>query len=755
MHRLACRWLEMAFCALILLFAFSVAAAQNGAIQGRVTDSQGLPVAAASLSLRNTLTGTATQTKTDSTGKYSLAELDSASYTLTAQSKGFADQVQYVSISSPQESVQQDFQLRVAGVKQDVTVLSSSRVEELQTESTAPISVITRDQILETGKQSVGSLLSEVPGVITRDYDLSFTPGIAGEQIQGIDSRQVLVLRDGLPVAGARGISSGVLDLNTLGVEQVEQVEVVKGATSALYGSDAIGGVINVITREPTAPLTGDIDISGGSVGTFDPRASLGAKLGNFWLQGDFEHHQGDSYTLLQGTPDLPSYDRNIGSFRAHYKLNEKVDFGFSANGYHYHDGRIVDSDTGLVSDVDSSSETGYALTGNFQLNQTTNLQILGYLDQYNGNSLDTSVPPDYSNVAERYHRGDATLSHLFGTHQYVQVGYEWVQDLYRGIGRIIGGDAGQQVTTNDIWAQDRIQVVPRLMITVGARYQHHSLYGNHAVPKVGVNYRLKTNFVLRGSYAQGFRAPDLGQLYYDFVHAADFYQLIGNPTLRPETSQTFNMGFDYRRPRWYVSFDLYRNNVHNLIDFQNLGFPDEAQLQAIEQQYNIPSNNGLIPGLLTEIYLNLDHIYTQGFEMGGEVAATTKLAFRGAYTYLDAWDISDQTELPNRSRHQGFVEARYHDSRHGFSANMRGSLIGGWLTGEPLAPGSNPKEPAYAIWYLYGSKSISHGISAYATVDNLFNSLDPLRYAPVPEVYRDAYGRTFRIGIRYSFIHE
>jgi outer membrane receptor for ferrienterochelin and colicins len=329
------------------------------------------------------------------------------------------------------------------------------------------------------------------------------------------------------------------------------------------------------------------------------------------------------------------------------------------------------------------------------------------------------------------------------------------VQDLYRRIGRIIGGEAGQQVTTNDLWAQDRIQLVPRLMLTLGARYQHHSLYGNHVVPKVGVNYRLTTNLILRGSYAQGFRAPDLGQLYYDFIHAADGYQLIGNPTLRPETSQTFNMGFDYQRQRWSVTFDLYRNDVHNLIDFENLGFPYEAQLQAIEQQYNIPPNNGLVPGLLTEIYLNIDNIYTQGFEFGGEVAATQRLAFRGAYTYLDAWDVSNSTELPNRSRNQGFVEARYHDLRHGFSANMRGSLIGGWLTGEAFAPGSNPREPGYGIWYLYGSKTLGHGISTYATIDNLFNSLDPLRYAAVPEVYRDAYGRTFRIGIRYSFVHE
>ena len=636
MHRFACnRWLGIIALCLNLICLRAVALSQNAGetVHGKVTDPQGLPVSGAALSMRNTLTGAATQTSTDTKGQYVFPAAEPASYTLTVQSKGFADQAQYVAVDSQHVSAVHDFQLQLAGIKQDVTVLSGSRVEELQTESTAPISVITRNQILETGKQSVGAVLSEVPGVTTRGYDLSFTPGIAGEQIQGIDSRQVLVLRDGLPVAGARGISSGVLDLNTLGVEQVQQVEVVKGATSALYGSDAIGGVINVITRQPSAPLAADIDISGGSIGMFDPRGSLGAKFGKFWLQGDYEYHQADSYSLLQGSPDLPSYNRNIGSFRANYQLNESVDFGFSANGYHYHDGRNVLSDAGLVTDVDNSSETGYALTGNFRLSQNTTLQVLGCLDQYDANSLDTSLPPDYSNVGERYHRGDATLSHLFGTRQYVQVGYEWTQDLYRGIGRIIGGDAGQQVTTNDVWLQDRIQVLPRLLVTLGARYQHHSLYGSHAVPKVGVNYRITPNFIIRGSYAQGFRAPDLGQLYYDFVHAADFYQLIGNPNLQPETSQTFNLGFDYRQPRWSLSFNLYRNNVHNLIDFQNLGFPDQEQLQAIEQQYNIPPNNGLVPGLLTEIYLNFGQIYTQGFEFSGEVAATARLSFRGAYT--------------------------------------------------------------------------------------------------------------------------
>src|SRR5262249_18721222 len=138
------------------------------------------------------------------------------------------------------------------------------------------VSVLTRRQLEESGSQTVAEALREIPGVITRRG--SETAGAAGEQIQGIDSRQVLVLIDGQPVLGAPGIKRGVVKLDRQSVGHLEQVEVVKGASSALYGSDAIGGVINLITKEATAPFDTTGEISGGSFGEVNAVVGAGFK---------------------------------------------------------------------------------------------------------------------------------------------------------------------------------------------------------------------------------------------------------------------------------------------------------------------------------------------------------------------------------------------------------------------------------------------------------------------------------------------
>ena len=132
-------------------------------------------------------------------------------------------------------------------------IVSASRQEELRESLNTNVAVLSRRLMEESGSQTVAELLREVPGVLSRRG--SETAGAAGEQIQGIDSRQVLVLMDGQPLLGGRGIKRGVVNLDRQSVDRLEQVEVVKGASSALYGSDAIGGVINLISRDATAPF--------------------------------------------------------------------------------------------------------------------------------------------------------------------------------------------------------------------------------------------------------------------------------------------------------------------------------------------------------------------------------------------------------------------------------------------------------------------------------------------------------------------
>ncbi len=174
-------------------------------------------------------------------------------------------------------------------------VVSGSRVEELQQDSPLPIDVATKQRIERTGFESVADVLSEFPGVVTRN-NASFS-GSSQEQIDGIASQDILVLQDGLPIVGARGINSGIIDLDQQNVGRLDRVEVVRGAASSLYGTDAIGGVINMITHEPTHPFEGGLRISGGSLGKVDGALNLGTQLKNLTAYTDLELHTASTHT--------------------------------------------------------------------------------------------------------------------------------------------------------------------------------------------------------------------------------------------------------------------------------------------------------------------------------------------------------------------------------------------------------------------------------------------------------------------------
>ena len=173
-----------------------------------------------------------------------------------------------------------------------------------------------RARMRDTGYESVGEVLREVPGVLTRRG--SESSAAAGEQIQGIDSRGVLVLLDGLPLVGARGIKRGVLNLDRQSVGRLDRVEVVKGASSALYGSDAIGGVINLITRDVRRPFESLFTVAAGSDGRLR-RARRGRRSARSRL--GVRHGRAPSARRLGPDADDARHDRR--GFRPHRRARE------------------------------------------------------------------------------------------------------------------------------------------------------------------------------------------------------------------------------------------------------------------------------------------------------------------------------------------------------------------------------------------------------------------------------------------------
>ncbi|MCX6592494.1 MAG: TonB-dependent receptor [Acidobacteria bacterium] len=731
-----------------LLLAAAAGMAQAATLEIRLRDGSGAGAAGLSARVQHRATGAQAFCTTDSSGACTL-ELSTGFYLIEASNDSLEGRAE-LNLTGERQALQLTVQPR--SLRSSITVVSASRTAELQEESPTKVEAVTREQMLSTGYERVSDVLQEIPGVLVRRGS---TSSVGGEQIQGVDSRQVLVLQDGLPIVGARGIKSGALNLNRQTSDRLARVEVAKGSGSSTYGSDAMGGVINMITREPSSPFEAGVSASGGSLGTVDLRGDLGGRRGPLTYFLNLGESRLDAYRLIPGSATTvgPDQHRQDGLAKIRYQFHPKFALGFTANAYRNREEGRNSSETGLVTGLAKDSTQTFALVADWVLNSATTVQARAYSARYDENNLTTPVgrpePPSPSNLNERLKRLDATLSRQVGSSHFMQGGVEWSQNLYRGANRLVGDNAGQQVTATDTWLQDKWTVNRFLTLTMGGRVTSHSLFGNAAVPKAGVILKLSDSWIVRGSFGLGFRAPDLGQLYFRFANPASFYQVVGNPNLNPEHSRTFQAGVLYRQRRYRVGLTLFRNDIRDLIDSRLTGTPrTAAELNAILANYGIPSFFNPLLGRQTYVYVNQARIFTQGVELDGEYAFNRNLRLSGAYTFLNALDRVTQLGLPQRHRHHGQTRLDYFIPRWGISTNLRGSFYSHWL----LNAATGTRGLPFQIWDAYAAKDLRRGLQAFVAIDNLNDSRDAKLQLAVPSFDRPDYGRTVRVGLRYRF---
>jgi outer membrane receptor for ferrienterochelin and colicins len=746
----------------LITFAFSFSSfAQQMSVSGIVQDSAQAPIAGAVVILRNTRTGQERVATTNAEGKFEFTGIGSDEFEVIGTATGFGR-----SSATSANSSNIVLTLEPSVLREEVTVVSGSRQEELRESLTTKVDVLTRNDIKNTGYETVGEALREIPGVITRRGSETTPP--AGEQVQGVDSRQVLVLMDGQPVTGARGIKSGIINLDRQQINQLESVEVVKGATSSLYGSDAIGGVINLRTREQTSPFNASANFAGGNFGAVDLGATTGFVKDRLSGLFTFGRHKNNGFDLFPAdfTTDGSGYHRYDAYGKLKYQFTDNFSLiGFGNSYWNNARGRVIgepgpgNANGRQIIDVDDDSQN-YGLTADWAINGKTNLQVRGYLSRFDEiyrNTTQTGVALPDGNLFERYGKFDFSLTRVIGDRNVFQAGAEFIKNKYSGLFRL-QGDRGRS-STQVVWLQDKFNILNNLTLTVGGRYDHHSEFGNAFSPKFGLNFKAMENISLRASWGRGFRAPDLGQLFYSFRNPLFGYQVLGNKSLAPEHSGSWQVGGDYiglgRKLRFGLNF--YRNDIRNLINSVQIG----TALNLASAQ-TILNNNGVDPSVTQYItgypvilfaYKNLANVYTQGVEADVSYLLPRGFSVNGAYTFLEAIDKANERFLTGRHMHHGFAKIAYENARYGVNANFRGTFFGNWWAT------ATRKAAAFQLFDLYGSKDIYKSFQIYGSVDNIFNSQDPNTGKASPTnplvpltIDRADMGRTFRVGIRWSF---
>ncbi len=489
-----------------------------------------------------------------------------------------------------------------APVSETVVVTATSTSEDEKNVGSA-ITVITRDQIERSGKASVLELLRTVPGL---DVVRSGTPGaVTSLFTRGTNSTQTLVLVDGVRMNSP--FFAGY-DWSAMTTENVERIEVVRGPFSALYGSDAIGGVVQIFTRPASPGFSGEASGGAGNQGQGEASAFVSAGSGPFSATASYR------YEAFDGERVNSDWRERNGAWSVTAKLSDASRIGF--------EGSILDGEAGNPGPVGAENPTQrglfheerFALPAQFALSPANHLDVVlaevvskpSFDDPLDGFSSQTDAQTLQARVADTAQLGAHTLTGFASWER-------WKVDDASNFGPNL---EGQTTTLWGLGAQDSA-TFGALTVTGGLRFDHHSTYGDHWSPRATVSWLSADRlWKVRASGGSGFRAPTIGELYYPFS---------GNPDLKPETSVSWEVGAERYVGDGRAEVSLFWNELKDLIVYD----------------------------FATSLNYNVGRARTRGVEVGWRQAIVSGLSADATYTYLDADNLVTGAALIRRPRHR------------------------------------------------------------------------------------------------------
>ncbi len=671
-----------------------------------------------------TLRGTA-----DDKGVATFSELAPGRYEVRAAYPGFAEALQKdveVATGTPRAL---ELVLRIAALSTSVTVETANRREQLLLDVAVPTTLIDEAQIRDSGARTAKDVLLEQGGA---GIQVNAGGGQGHLSINGIPNKGVLVLVNGRRYLGKD--ANGNVNLEELQLPGVERIEVVKGAGSALYGSDALGGVVNFITARPQGRgVTNTLTASGGSYSDYrvDDVLSWNGERGGLSLVGGYRSYDGfdldkknpqtigqpaSKYWSTSASGDFRFAPTLVGRFYGDYQQREVRDYFFSGA-------------TQLASTVYDSQRdlTRYSLSPELEWTPSsrTSLNATYTYGRYLRDETRVFVSDGRTvpQAAWREWNQEAKLTLRqswkgLGSDQIFQGGYEHRNEKLRR-GTLSVSDPKRDI--NVLWGQQELSLGRRLKLTAGVRWDDYSDFGSEWSPKADAVFTLAKEHRLRASYGHGFRPPFFGELY---LNTPPFF--VGNPELVPEVSDGFSGGYAFGGARAQLSVDGYYTRVKNGIAFFQL-----------------------TPSQFT--YKNIDRYDSKGVNVQASLGLPLGFTPSVSYAY-NKRENPDGAEVGGYPNHAGFLKLLWANPRLGLRANLRGQLNG------KVPPGLDGTfQPAYNVWSAQASKRFAslgaYGVNLYAQVDNLFDKRDVFLANPDGTPVTGQYQvwlapRTFQAGI-------
>lgn len=501
-----------------------------------------------------------------------------------------------------------------------VIVITPTRGPRMVKDLPTNVSVITREEIAESDAHNVGEILKNRLGVAVRRYGTLGAPSYIG--LRGCSAYQTLVMVDGRSV---NSISDGIADLSQFPIDNIERIEVVRGPASALYGANALGGVINIITREAKEEkVIADVNFGMGSFGTQISRLNfatrdanikacftIGNNTSNGWRKNSAYNNRNFTGRLAYDAGKIGIFELRGGYHRGKLGL-PGVNYTLDPITWE----RIL-LDEKFASDPNHNQEDEkeYAILeySNIGENSKLLLKAYGSNDQRRDRNLEELRDDFHENITQGI---ETQLDTLYG----ITLGMDIHQDKYKQRNEINAQTIISEKTLNEsIFLQEVLSFKP-MIATLGVRFDHHSAYGNQTNPSFSLVYQPREFLKLSLNLGRGFRAPTFCDLYQPYTNYG-FYQAQGNPDLKPEKAWAYDLGFEHQLGNLLLSrLTLFRTNIEDLIEWAMdpsfIWMPSNVA-KAYSQGVEVEFIHQIMPGFSQNI--NYTYIHSAGRKEGEE----------------------------------------------------------------------------------------------------------------------------------------
>eukprot|EP01029_Cantina_marsupialis_P003726 TRINITY_DN1374_c0_g5_i2.p3 TRINITY_DN1374_c0_g5~~TRINITY_DN1374_c0_g5_i2.p3 ORF type:complete len:756 (+),score=73.28 TRINITY_DN1374_c0_g5_i2:3107-5374(+) len=710
----------------LFLLVSQCVVAQVGTLSGTVKTNHGdKPLIGANVYIPGTTIGTAT----NGSGEYTLQNLKVGEYDLIVSYSGYKRMKQRVQVKEGVNTLHSQLSKSESQLG-EIVVTGTGTPHHLKN---APVQteLIGKKLVKAVSASSFTDLMANV----SPSFD--FSPGTMGAfmQLNGLGNDYILVMIDGKRMYGDVG---GHNDLNRINPDDIERIEVVKGASSSLYGSEAIAGVINIITKKSKQKVFAENNTRVGEYGSLQQYNKLSLNLGRLSSVTTYSKKESDGWQLSKfeidedNDNDDPSDDvlvatdaKAVNAFED-YTISQRFDFDLTKKLSVYAMGSKYEKDVKMpvttkkygyfYDDLSYSVGAKYLMNKRDYISLDFNSDRFQYYYKYNQDDISSKSGKLLHSLGEKVknndqQRQDLNLKYVFrlGKSHQLSLGSEYVKESYKSAGRLLNDK--EEVYTISAFAQDEIRMLKNLSVVAGVRYVKHEEFGNEFTPKIATRYTLN-DFNFRATYAKGFKAPTLKELYYYYEKSGSLY--LGNTNLDPQTSDYYALSAEYIRPKFSLSLTAYQNDVDGMLAYKSIETSAEDKANGIKR---------------TKQHYNIEEARSKGVDFLFNVRLGGGFTLGGGYSYVKAKNETEDLRLEGVAENYANFRLLYDRNWDDYSLNV--SLTGRvqdekFYEGEPNADG-------YNMWKLTTTHRISNwggnSLEITAGVDNIFDYVDNRPY--------------------------